>query len=154
IGGDHEAMHADILQELTTGLNSAYRQLRELLTTFRLKLDAPDLASGFRQTVDEFSERLGQPIRLDYELPPRLLSPNEEIHMLQIVRESLAKAVRHSGATEVVVKVCFESPMVQVRITDNGVGLPEGRPPQHYGLIIMQDRARTLGGDLQVESSD
>ncbi|SFR56374.1 two-component system, NarL family, nitrate/nitrite sensor histidine kinase NarX [Marinobacter daqiaonensis] len=153
ITGEQEKAHNAILEELSTGLNSAYRQLRELLTTFRLKLDTPDLATALRQTVTEFSERLGEDVRLDYDLPPNTLSPNEEIHTLQIVREALANAVKHSQATEVRVQVLFESPKVQVRVLDNGIGLPGGdQPSQHYGLIIIQDRARTLGGKVSVQN--
>lgn len=155
ITGEHQQTHNAILEELSTGLNSAYRQLRELLTTFRLKLDTPDLATALRQTVNEFSERLGHPVALDYNLPPNTLSPNEEIHTLQIVREALANAVKHAEASEVVVQVHFESPRVQVRILDNGKGLPGGdQPQQHYGLIIIQDRARTLGGKVLVRNRD
>ncbi|NMT62050.1 histidine kinase [Marinobacter orientalis] len=155
ITGEHEKIHNDILEELSTGLNSAYRQLRELLTTFRLKLDTPDLATALRQTAEEFSERLGSEVQLEYRLPPQTLSPNEEIHTLQIVREGLANAVKHSQASEILVQVLFESPRVQVRILDNGKGLPAGdQPAQHYGLIIMQDRARTLGGKVNVRNRD
>lgn len=155
ITGEHEKIHNEILEELSTGLNSAYRQLRELLTTFRLKLDTPDLATALRQTVAEFSERLGREVQLDYNLPPQTLSPNEEIHTLQIVREGLANAVKHSEASEILVQVLFESPRVQVRILDNGKGLPAGdQPAQHYGLIIMQDRARTLGGKASVHNRE
>lgn len=155
ITGEHEKIHNDILEELSTGLNSAYRQLRELLTTFRLKLDTPDLASALRQTAQEFSERLGSEVKLDYRLPPQTLSPNEEIHTLQIVREGLANAVKHSEASEILVHVLFESPRVRVKILDNGKGLPLGdQPAQHYGLIIMQDRARTLGGKVNVVNRD
>ncbi|MCK7543777.1 histidine kinase [Marinobacter bryozoorum] len=153
ITGEHQQTHDAILEELSTGLNSAYRQLRELLTTFRLKLDTPDLLTALRQTVGEFSERLGQEVHLKYDLPPNTLSPNEEIHTLQIVREGLANAVKHAEATEVTVEVLFESPRVQVRILDNGKGLPGGdQPQQHYGLIIIQDRARTLGGQVTVKN--
>ncbi|MFN2361985.1 MAG: histidine kinase [Marinobacter sp.] len=155
IPSEHEKVHNDILEELSTGLNSAYRQLRELLTTFRLKLDTPDLATALRQTAAEFSERLGSEVKLEYRLPPQTLSPNEEIHTLQIVREGLANAVKHSEASEILVQVLFESPRVQVRILDNGKGLPAGdQPAQHYGLIIMQDRARTLGGKVNVLNRD
>ncbi|BES72764.1 nitrate/nitrite two-component system sensor histidine kinase NarX [Marinobacter nanhaiticus D15-8W] len=151
VAGEQSAFHAEILNELSTGLNSAYRQLRELLTTFRLKLDTPDLATAVRQTVGEFAERLGTPVELEYELPARILSPNEEIHILQIIREALANAVKHAQATEVIVRVDFRSPQVRVAILDNGVGMPGGdQPLQHYGMIIMQDRARTLGGKLTV----
>ena len=155
ITGEHEQSHNAILEELSTGLNSAYRQLRELLTTFRLKLDTPDLYTALRQTVGEFSERLGQPVELEYNLPVNTLSPNEEIHTLQIVREALANAVKHADATRVRVTVRFESPRVEVRVIDNGRGLPGGdQPLQHYGLIIIQDRARTLGGKVSVANRE
>src|SRR5690554_7461960 len=155
IEGDQKSAHDAILEELSTGLNSAYRQLRELLATFRLKLDTPDLATALRKTIAEFSTRLGKAVGLNYNLPPQALSPNEEIHTLQIVREGLANAVKHADATEVAVDVLFESPQVKVNIKDNGKGLPEGgQPVNHYGLIIMQDRARTLGGKISVQNRD
>ncbi|PHQ27286.1 histidine kinase [Marinobacter guineae] len=155
IEGEQQQIHDAILDELSTGLNSAYRQLRELLATFRLKLDTPDLATALRKTIEEFSERLGKPVELHYNLPPQTLSPNEEIHTLQIVRESLANAVKHADATDITVDVLFESPQVRVSIRDNGKGLPGGgQPVNHYGLIIMQDRARTLGGQVNVQNRD
>lgn len=155
IGGDQKSAHDAILEELSTGLNSAYRQLRELLATFRLKLDTPDLATALRKTIEEFSERLGKQVGLNYNLPPQALSANEEIHTLQIVRESLANAVKHADATEISVDVVFESPQVTAKILDNGKGLPKsGQPVNHYGLIIMQDRARTLGGNVAVQDRE
>ncbi|MCW9010596.1 histidine kinase [Marinobacter sp.] len=155
IDGEQKPIHDDILDELSTGLNSAYRQLRELLATFRLKLDTPDLATALRKTIDEFSERLGKPVAFEYNLPPQTLSPNEEIHTLQIIREGLANAVKHADATDIAVKVVFDSPQVRASIQDNGRGLPGGdQPVNHYGLIIMQDRARTLGGKVKVRNRD
>ncbi|MBE0487049.1 histidine kinase [Marinobacter sp.] len=155
ITGDQKPVHDDILEELSTGLNSAYRQLRELLATFRLKLDTPDLATALRKTIDEFSERLGKPVGFEYNLPPQTLSPNEEIHTLQIIREGLANAVKHADATDISVKVLFESPQVRASIRDNGKGLlGGGQPLNHYGLVIMQDRARTLGGKVKVDNRD
>ncbi len=49
----------------------------------------------------------------------------------------------------------FESPQVRASIRDNGKGLPGGdQPVNHYGLVIMQDRARTLGGKVKVDNRD
>ncbi len=155
IEGEQQEIHEAILDELSTGLNSAYRQLRELLATFRLKLDTPDLFTALEKTIEEFSERLGKPVELQYNLPPQTLSPNEEIHTLQIVREGLANAVKHADATNISVAVVFESPQVRVRIRDNGKGLPgSDQPVNHYGLIIMKDRARNLGGKVEVSNRD
>lgn len=57
----------DTLDELREGLNGAYRQLRELLTTFRLSLDEPSLEAALGNAVAEFrrarrgGDRTGQP---------------------------------------------------------------------------------------------
>ncbi|MFC3282043.1 histidine kinase [Litchfieldella rifensis] len=146
---------AEVLDELRTGLNSAYRQLRELLTTFRLKLETPGLQAALRQTTDEFAERMMTPVELDYDVPPHLLNPNEEIHVLQIVREALANTHKHAQAHWTGVTVRFADAKLQVRIEDDGIGLASGdSPPQHYGLVIMRDRAHTLGGELQVSNRE
>ncbi len=142
-----------VFDELRGGLDSAYRQLRELLTTFRLKLERPGLASALRQTVAEFDERLGIRVGLSLDLPPHLLNPNEEIHVLQVVRESLANVVKHANAHWAAVTVSFQQARLRVIVEDDGVGLEDDNsPPMHYGLVIMRDRAETLGGELHLRN--
>ncbi|MBB3190376.1 type IV pili methyl-accepting chemotaxis transducer N-terminal domain-containing protein [Halomonas cerina] len=142
---------AAVFDELRIGLDSAYRQLRELLTTFRLKLEGPGLSSALRQTTEEFAERLGYPVELFFDVPPHLLNPNEEIHVLQVVREALANVHKHALAHWASVSIRFSEARLRVMIEDDGIGLPDdGSPPMHYGLVIMRDRADTLGGEFQV----
>ncbi|WP_108446409.1 type IV pili methyl-accepting chemotaxis transducer N-terminal domain-containing protein [Halomonas denitrificans] len=146
---------APVFDELRTGLDSAYRQLRELLTTFRLRLDGPGLSSALRQTTEEFGERLGFPVELYVDVPPHLLNPNEEIHVLQVVREALANVHKHARAHWAAVTVRFAEARLEVMIEDDGIGLEtQDSPPMHYGLVIMRDRADTLGGDFQVRNRD
>ena len=144
---------AAVFDELRTGLDSAYRQLRELLTTFRLKLEAPGLASALRHTAREFSERLGFSFPLEIDVPPHLLSPNEEIHVLQVVREALANVLKHANAHWAAVTVNFQAARLHVVIEDDGIGLADdSSPPMHYGLVIMRDRADSLGGRLSLHN--
>lgn len=144
---------AAVFDELRTGLNSAYRQLRELLTTFRLKLEGPGLQSALHQTTDEFAERMGSPVELHFDVPPHLLNPNEEIHVLQIVREALANTHKHAQAHWAAVTVRFANARLAVRIEDDGIGLEDdSSPPMHYGLVIMRDRTHTLGGELSLRN--
>ncbi len=143
----------EVVDELKEGLNNGYRQLRELLTTFRLKLDEPGLEPALQSTVKEFSDRLGYPVTLSYGLRHQTLTPNEEIHVLQLVREALANIVKHAHASEAAVRLKQNSSEIEVVIDDNGVGLPENQDfTNHYGLVIMRDRASTLNGDLSVEN--
>ncbi|PMR77392.1 histidine kinase [Billgrantia endophytica] len=149
--GSPREMQAAVFDELRTGLNSAYRQLRELLTTFRLKLEGSGLQSALQQTTEEFSDRMGAPVELHYDVPPHLLNPNEEIHVLQIAREALSNTHKHAQAHWAAVTVQFQNARIVLRIEDDGVGLAnDDSPPMHYGLVIMRDRANTLGGELRL----
>lgn len=146
------AQVGEIMKELREGLSGAYRQLRELLTTFRLKMDGRGLDPALQDTVAEFGAKGQLDIRLENRLAAGVLSANEEINVLQIVREALSNVVRHAGATRA--EVSLDSTArgtVVVRIDDDGKGFdPQRRPQHHYGIIIMQDRARNLGGEFEV----
>jgi two-component system, NarL family, nitrate/nitrite sensor histidine kinase NarX len=143
----------DVLAELREGLNSAYRQLRELLTTFRLRIEGEGLAAALQTTVTEFSGRGGIPITLDVHLAGCTLSPNEEIHALQIIREALSNVLNHAKATKAEVRVvCNSDGSVSASVTDDGLGIRQTAGAHHYGMTIMDERAKNLGGQLTVEN--
>lgn len=143
----------DALGELKEGLNTAYRQLRELLTTFRLQMDGQGLGPALSKTVEEFNARGDLDIRLDNKLEVSPFSVNEEIHILQLVREALANIIHHSGATQARISLGFQDDaFVRLSVEDNGIGIPQkAERDQHYGLAIMQERANSLHGDLRIE---
>mgnify|MGYP000527038053 CR=1 FL=1 len=143
----------DVVSDLDEGLSSAYRQLRELLTTFRLKLDKPSLNAAIIDTVEEFCERGGIPIDLEFDIGAVHLRPNEEIHILQIVREALSNVLRHSRAQNaMVVLQSLQSGEVEVLVQDDGVGIPDKLAElNHYGVIIMQERASSLHGKITIQ---
>lgn len=142
-----------VVGELREGISSAYRQLRELLTTFRLKMDDRGLASALEATVEEFRGRANTAVELDNQLPAALLSPNEEIHVLQIVREALTNVIRHADAPQAWVRLALRGDLVEVEVADDGRGMLGGdQGVRHYGHTIMRERAQTLGGRLEVES--
>lgn len=142
----------DVSNELREGLNAAYRQLRELLTTFRLKVDGSGLYNALQTTVKQFSEQSDMAINLDYRLNNIPLAPHEEIHLLQIIREASQNAINHSEGSEVSITLSQPSGQdVELSIRDNGIGLPENAEKiNHYGLAIMQERSRNLGGDIRL----
>ncbi len=143
----------EVLEELREGLNSAYRQLRELLTTFRLSIDGEGLPTALENTVVEFSQRGNIPITLDVHLAGCTLSPNEEIHALQIIREALSNVLNHAQARHAQVNVnCISDGSVSATVTDDGIGIHQMADTHHYGLTIMEERAKNLGGQLIVEN--
>lgn len=143
-----------VLDELKEGISAAYRQLRELLATFRLRIEG-DFASLLRNTVREFAERSGTPIDMEVSLGDVRLTPNQEIHVLHIIREALSNATRHAKAGRIAVGLRHEGPgRVRLVIEDDGVGVspPATAEPHHFGLSIMAERARGLGGHCEIES--
>ena len=141
-----------VLGELREGLNSAYRQLRELLTTFRLRIEGEGLAAALQTTVAEFSSRGELPITLEVHLAGCPLSANEEIHTLQIVREALSNVLNHAKARHARVSVeCGSDGSVSAIIEDDGIGIRKSAGVHHYGMTIMEERAKNLGGTVTVE---
>jgi two-component system, NarL family, nitrate/nitrite sensor histidine kinase NarX len=140
-----------VLAELREGISDAYRQLRELLSTFRLKMDDRGLNAALEATVAEYRARGATEIGLDNQLPASLLGPNEEIHVLQIVREALSNVIRHSQAAHAWLSLAASDAGIQVTLEDDGRGIDSlAIPPGHYGLSIMRERAESLGGAIEI----
>lgn len=162
-GGNNQAKNQEadldsadaILGELRTNINLAYAQLRELITTFRLTMNGRTLRQALKDSVEEFENKSSIAITLDYRLPDDELSVEEEMHVLQIVRECLSNIVRHAMASHAEIYVyAKDSGAISLIVDDDGIGIDEKRPPeQHQGLIIMQQRARSLGGEMTVTRS-
>ncbi|MEH6466488.1 MAG: histidine kinase [Porticoccus sp.] len=144
------------LDDLQQGLDAAYRHLRELLTTFRLKLDAPTLYLALKTTTDEF-DRMNEDIEitLSYELGHCQLSPNEDIHVLQIIREAITNAVKHAQASHIELQCTHgDNDALIFKVVDNGIGIADNPyKDHHYGLSTMQERADWVNGELDIGSS-
>lgn len=143
----------DVVVELRQGLDNAYRELRELLATFRVHLDVRGLGVALQFAVDEFSQRSTLLISLDNQLDNCRLNVNEEFHILHIVRESLSNIVRHADAKNVMISLasCKLNGTVVITIDDDGIGYkPLADGQGHYGHTIMKERAYSLGGTIEV----
>jgi len=144
-----------IIEELREGLSSAYRHLRELLTTFRLKIDQGGITSALQQTVNQLIERTPMKVSLDNQLNNIPLAPMEEIHLMQITREASQNAINHSKGGQLKIKLIQQAnKSIELTIEDDGIGLPD-QPEKlnHYGLAIMKERSKHIAGNLTIESS-
>ncbi len=141
-----------IVNDMREGLDNAYRELRELLTTFRVQMDVRGLDHVLEEAIEEFSQRSSLNITLDNRLQECRLSVNEEFHLLHVVREALSNIVRHSGAEKVTIALVLQSSGdVLVTIDDDGKGVAfDKTKPHHYGLAIMTERAHCLGGAIDI----
>ena len=138
-----------IIADFSRALNDAYRQLRELLTTFRLTISQSDLPSALRETLDLLQSQTPATVTLDCRLPTLALDAQQQVNVLQIVREAVINAIKHADASAITVS-CVTDPdgLYSVYIRDNGKGMNNTQPEGHYGLSIMRERAGRLGGSL------
>lgn len=138
--------------ELSEGIATAYSQLREVLTTFRLQINSSGLNGAVEETVEEFRNRTGIATTVTNELLGIELSPNEQIHFIHILREALINIEKHARATNVSVRM-MRSPEggFVLKVEDDGIGIGSTTGKyKHFGLSIMRERAEALHGTLSV----
>jgi signal transduction histidine kinase len=100
----------------------------------------------------EIESRLG--VLADVEVAQSIdddVDPQCAQHCVQALREILSNVVRHSQATAVDVKVDTVGDLVEITVSDNGVGfvpnVGSGR-----GVRNLTSRARELGGNCTIKS--
>jgi PAS domain S-box-containing protein len=75
-------------------------------------------------------------------------------HLFYIAQEAVNNAVKHSGAQTITIELHLVKDSIQLRIRDDGKGIPAIRPKSGIGLQIMQYRASMIGAGFTIESSD
>jgi two-component system nitrate/nitrite sensor histidine kinase NarQ len=141
-----------IINDFSQALNDAYRQLRELLTTFRLTLQQADLPSALQEMIAPLRNQTDAIITLDCDIPTQALDASQQVHLLQIIREGVLNAIKHAQARKISVSCNTSvSGIHTVNILDDGLGIVSLTEPEgHYGLNIMHERAARLGGELTI----
>jgi signal transduction histidine kinase len=76
--------------------------------------------------------------------------------VLRIAHEALHNALHHAQAEHVSVRLTHPPGAVVVEVRDDGVGFEPQRPElrsRHLGLTSMEERAREIGGRLEIHSA-
>jgi len=131
----------------------AQARVREIITHFRTGIDAQRLLTALGRTIDEL-RGLGD-VAIEFNPPRRepALSPFERVQVFHIAREALTNAVRHAQARRVRLALSLRRGRCEVQVVDDGIGVDPTRPSDHghFGINIMRERARRLGGSLEFE---
>lgn len=113
------------------------------------------LAAALRALAADMEHSAGIRCRVHVQgMLPRL-APEIELAAYRIVQESIRNALDHGQADTVEVLIQTDAEGLNVWVIDNGVGfnprdVHDGNG--HLGLISMQERALSVGGEIQIRS--
>lgn len=156
LAGDRQEA-AQFIENLERVVNQGHREVRQAI--FDLKSPV-GLGSSFIDSLREYLEEFAMIHRIPVELvhPPGIefvVPLQVEVQLSRIIQEALNNVRRHSGASRAWVKFDRRGTgFMAITIQDDGTGFdPSARRAKgHYGLQIMQERAKAIGGILTVRS--
>ncbi|MBO8127350.1 MAG: sensor histidine kinase [Firmicutes bacterium] len=141
--------------------NKLISEIREFIGTLRAETkDSKTLHAQIQEVVSEFKARAGELVveaDLD-ELLDFCICPNQVDQIANIVREALNNIGRHACASRAIIQAENGKRGLWIKIEDDGKGF---RMPQawrskfslaHQGINNMRERARLLGGELDIRS--
>lgn len=120
-------------------------------------LDDYGLPGVLRWYVEQFIRRTGIPTSVVEQGSPRRLPLASEETLFRIAQEALGNVAKYARAAKVTVMLDTQPEVTRLTIADDGCGFdPLAREPPEkrhgWGLMIMRERAATIGARLTVES--
>jgi two-component system sensor histidine kinase DevS len=146
------------IQHSIDGLNQAIRDIRTYILDLRPRqLGNDGLMAGLKRLVTEyrantFSEVALSGPRTDLKEMPH----SHSLALFHICQEALANAAKHAAAKKVQVAVWITKDRVLLEVHDDGRGfhIEKMTTTIGHGLSNMQTRARGVGGEVDVTSTD
>ncbi|MDP1900575.1 MAG: GAF domain-containing protein [Rubrivivax sp.] len=139
--------------DLRGAVNQAHSSLRGIITHFRSPMDPQGLAHALDATVANFRHVSSAELDFANGLPGLRLAPEQESQVFHIVQEALNNVAKHAAARHARLHLAAaRAGEVEIVVEDDGAGLPAGATAggSHYGLEIMRERARRIGGTLDI----
>lgn len=133
-------------------------QIRDVMNDLRPDLlDQYGLVSALRWYGERFSKRTGLSVTVDADEHIPRLPEQAESTLFLIGKEALNNIAKHAEAGEAVLTIEMKQGLARLTIKDDGKGFDAssvqkgGREPG-WGLLIMQERARSIGGHFHIDS--
>mgnify|MGYP003374741307 FL=1 len=155
VQSDNSAEIQEVLEEIATGVNESYGDVRELLMHFRTRTNAEDIEPALITTLRKFELQSGIKALLTVKGQGIPLAPDTQIQVLHILKEALSNVRKHAKASQVSLNV-QQRPVWRFEVRDDGIGFnvnDDQLDESHVGLRIMNERAQILGADLEVQST-
>lgn len=141
------------LSELKRLVNQAMEELLQLARQLRPSaLDDHGLVPALEGQVRRFGDQHGIVARLETQGRADSLGDDQQLVVYRVAQEALANVARHSHAEHVEVDLVARESGLDLSVRDDGVGFHSDLRPTGLGLNGMVERARLVGGELNVLS--
>jgi two-component system, NarL family, sensor kinase len=140
------------LREAADETRQALRALRSLLVEiYPSELQREGLESALE---DLLAPCAAKGLETQLEVEDGELPDDVERLFFRATQEALRNVVKHAGAGRVEVEVARRDGTATLRVEDDGSGfVVDGRPEgAHFGLRVLRDLVREIGGDLRIDS--
>jgi two-component system, NarL family, sensor histidine kinase UhpB len=139
-------------------LNETFELVDETIKTIRriasdLRpgiLDDFGLEAAVEWQLQQFRDRTGVAVDLETEVAEESLSKDMSTAAFRVLQEALTNIARHADATRVRVRIRTTESELLLNVLDDGKGLQTDGNRRPLGLIGMRERARQLGGSVNI----
>lgn len=145
------AANGDVVARLRPAVERAQLELRWAINALAPSRDRA-LEVELAEAVSEIAERARIDLELDV-VPGIQLPPARAEALVRIACEAVTNAARHSGASDVTLRLERDGSQVRLRVADSGCGFDTTIAGSGFGLIAMRERARSVGGELRICST-
>jgi len=153
IPDEPEAARAQLTRAIGS-LNRTIQDIRRYIFDLRGEMLDDDLETGLSRMLKDF--RINTLLETEFIVEgenPRVLGAERRQHTFQIAREALTNVARHAQARRVEVRLRYGVNALQLRISDDGIGLSALPINKGHGLRNIRERARLLDGMLDVDTA-
>lgn len=123
-------------------------------------VDDLGLVSAVRWLCDEFQQGTGVEVEFELGAPVGELTQEETLAFFRVVQEALSNISKHADASRVRVAVTPTDGGLAIEVEDDGRGFrmrdASGEFAVHgkLGMLTMEERTRSIGGRLEVQSGE
>ncbi|MBE9472362.1 MAG: sensor histidine kinase, partial [Chloroflexi bacterium] len=135
-------------------LNQTIQDIRRYIFDLRGEMPHDDLEVGLSKMLRDF--RVNTLLETEFAVEgedTRVLGAERRQHIFQIAREALTNVARHAQARRVEVHLRYGTNALQLRISDDGVGLSALPINGGHGLRNIRERARLIDGLLDIDTA-
>lgn len=141
------------IQSMTDQVDQTIAEIQKLVSQLRPGiLDDLGLVAAIEWKCQDFERRQGIPCLFKTTLEELTLEPSRATAAFRITQEALTNVMRHAKATAVRVQMAVANGSLILEVEDDGEGIgPEKvADATSLGLMGMRERARSLGGQLEI----